>query len=347
LSLQGQGIDRVLTSDLQRARDTATLALEARGSAPLEIRELEALRERTLGDWQGHRYAELRADGRTGELIEWEGIIPGGENLQQLARRVVPALVPFDDGSTTLLVAHGGVIRVLLGLLDGWTRDQVGRRQVPNAIPIHRDLEPGSWSILARGLGPLPASGPLLVLASASPRRRQLLSTAGVTLHALVPADLPEEHIAGETPVAMVRRLALAKAGHVRAQLASGWVLGADTVVHQGDRIFGKPRDDEEARWMLGELAGGWHRVSTAWCLQGERRLRGHRTTRVRFRDLSAREIDGYVSTGECRDKAGAYGIQGLGALLVDRLVGSYSNVVGLPLEQVLVALERVGVHHR
>ncbi len=192
-----------------------------------------------------------------------------------------------------------------------------------------------------------------LVLASGSPRRRQLLEAAGVDIHAIRPPDIPEDIHEGEDPVAFARRIALAKA---RAVPAPGhWVLAADTVVHVDHHLLGKPDDDDDARRMLALLSGRWHRVTSAWCLawggdttgarrRGTRPLRGQRTSRVLFRPLSAAQIDRYVAGGEGRDKAGSYAIQGEGMVLVERVVGSYTNVVGLPVAPVLSHLRRVGL---
>lgn len=190
-----------------------------------------------------------------------------------------------------------------------------------------------------------------LVLASGSPRRRQLLATAGIPLRAIRPPEIPEVRAPGEAPVAYARRLAAEKAGAVSAPGA--WVLGADTVVHIDDDIYEKPVDDADAARILGRLSGRWHRVTTAWCLRwgggplpspGPARRLGHVTTRVRFRALSPETIAHYVASGEGRDKAGSYGIQERGVMLIDRVVGSFTCVVGLPMTPVLDALSAVGI---
>ena len=190
-----------------------------------------------------------------------------------------------------------------------------------------------------------------LVLASGSPRRRQLLTLAGFDIAAVIPPNVPEVRGQGEAPLDYVRRLAQDKAAAVSQP--GCWVLAADTIVHQGDNIFEKPRDDADAKAMLGHLAGDWHRVTTAWCLRwsgpgrstsGRRIMRGHTTSRVNFRDLQVVEIARYVATGEGRDKAGSYAVQGDGASLIDRVVGSTTNVVGLPLGTVVPALLKAGV---
>ncbi len=181
-----------------------------------------------------------------------------------------------------------------------------------------------------------------LILASGSPRRRMLLTTSGIPL-LVRPADIPEIRRPGEPPVDFARRLAAEKAAAVSGEGA--WVLAADTVVHIDDDIFGKPEDDTDAARILGRLSGRWHGVTTGWCLRrGGDATVHHTKTRVRFRPLSPVEIACYIATGEGRDKAGSYGVQGIGAVLVAELEGSYTNVVGLPLAEVLDALRGVGI---
>ncbi len=179
----------------------------------------------------------------------------------------------------------------------------------------------------------------MLVLASGSPRRRALLESIGLSLE-VRPADVDETPRPGEDPVAYARRLSATKAAGVE-----GWVLAADTVVHREQRIWGKPAGPEEAGRMLAELSGGVHFVTTGVCLGklGEHVVFSE-TTRVEFRELSAMEIRTYVDTGEPLDKAGAYGIQGLAAGFVRQIEGSYTNVVGLPLAQVVEHLGRLGM---
>ena len=190
-----------------------------------------------------------------------------------------------------------------------------------------------------------------LVLASGSPRRRHLLTLAGFDLAAVIPPDIPEVRDTGEKPLAYVKRLAREKAAAV--DRPGSWVLAADTIVHQGEDIFEKPTSDADATRMLERLAGDWHRVTTAWCLRwsgpgpsgsGRRAFSGHTTSRVCFRDLQPKEIARYVATGEGRDKAGSYAVQGDGASLIARVVGSTTNVVGLPLGTVVPALLKAGV---
>ncbi len=186
---------------------------------------------------------------------------------------------------------------------------------------------------------------PDLVLASASPRRRALLEAAGFTVE-VRPPDLAEDLLPGEEPVASARRLAREKACAVAAaRRPDRPVLAADTVVHADGVSWGKPASAREAEATLKALSGRWHAVTTAWCvvLGAEVRV-GHVTTRVSFRRLTEGEIRRYAASTEPMDKAGAYGIQGLGSALVDRVDGSWSNVVGLPLAEVLEALAALGV---
>ena len=186
-----------------------------------------------------------------------------------------------------------------------------------------------------------------LVLASASPRRRALLEAAGVSIERVCAPNIEELRQPGEAPRVYARRLAAQKAAAVIAPEC--WVLAADTVVHMDYKTFEKPTDDDDAARLLTELADRWHQVSTAWRLAwggpDRRRARhGLVTASVRFRALSSAEILAYVRTGEGRDKAGAYGVQGLGAALVESVRGSYATVVGLPMTPVLAALRAVSL---
>ncbi|MBI3784042.1 MAG: septum formation inhibitor Maf [Deltaproteobacteria bacterium] len=181
---------------------------------------------------------------------------------------------------------------------------------------------------------------PQLVLASASPRRRELLSAAGVDFVVDV-SDVPEIPQPQEGPVEFARRLARAKAQAVAARHRDAYVLGADTVVALGHRIFGKPVDSDEARQMLQSLSGQTHQVITAVALVDPNGIVDgvFVSTDVTFRQLSAAEIDAYVASGEPSDKAGAYAIQGGAGAFVVQVDGSYPNVVGLPIDEVLELL--------
>jgi septum formation protein len=172
-----------------------------------------------------------------------------------------------------------------------------------------------------------------LVLASASPRRQEILRTAGIPCVARA-ADVDETPIAGESPEVFVGRLAEAKAQAVRHD--DQQVLGADTVVVIDGTVLGKPADANDARRMLRSLSGRTHRVLTGICfLNGYQIQRAVEETTVYFRELDEEEIANYVATGEPMDKAGAYGIQGAASKFIHRVEGCYFNVVGLPISLV------------
>lgn len=172
----------------------------------------------------------------------------------------------------------------------------------------------------------------MLVLASASPRRRELLAAAGIDVEVL-PVDLDETPLDGEAPDAHVKRLAREKAQAALAQRPAAVVLGADTIVLAGGAILGKPKDAEDAARMLRALSGRAHEVLTGVALTSRRGVSVDLArTRVWFGQLTEDEIADYVASGEPRDKAGAYAIQGLASKFVVRIDGSYSNVVGLPV---------------
>jgi septum formation protein len=173
-----------------------------------------------------------------------------------------------------------------------------------------------------------------IVLASASPRRKDLLEAAALKI-VVEPSAVDELRRPGEAPMAMVERLAKEKAWADAAE--ERIVVAADTAVVQIDRVLGKPLDREDARKILLRLSGEEHQVMTGWCVRkGPEERSGVVVTNVWFRQLREEEIERYLDTGEPMDKAGAYGIQGQGGALVDRVEGSYTNVVGLPLAEVL-----------
>jgi septum formation protein len=184
---------------------------------------------------------------------------------------------------------------------------------------------------------------PRLVLASASPRRLMLLSQIGIEPDALRPASLDETAKRAEMPRSYVTRLARAKAEAARdliandKELAEAYVLAADTVVSHGRSIFGKPANVEEALAMLLRLSGRSHRVLTGLCLiTPDDRVRLKVVeTRVRFKRLSKEDMQSYLASREWRGKAGGYAIQGIAGCFVQKLAGSYTNVVGLPLTEV------------
>ena len=182
-----------------------------------------------------------------------------------------------------------------------------------------------------------------LILASASPRRRELLAQVGVVPDAVRPADIDETPLPGEMPRALAQRLAASKAEAV-APAPDEIVLAADTVVAAGRRILGKPADAHEARAFLTLLSGRRHRVYTGIGVSGPKGLnvRVVQTT-VRMRRLHPSEIDGYLATGEWQGKAGGYAIQGRAGAFIPEIHGSYSNVVGLPLSESLGLLEGAG----
>ncbi|HYW04001.1 MAG TPA: Maf family protein [Gammaproteobacteria bacterium] len=183
-----------------------------------------------------------------------------------------------------------------------------------------------------------------LVLASRSPRRAELLRQVGVVFE-VIAADVDETPAPGEVPEAYVRRLALAKARAVHTRVAGRAVLGADTVVVQDGRMLGKPGGREDALAMLATLSGREHRVCSGIAVLGAgRELVKVSVTRVRMRPLTREESVAYWNTGEPRDKAGAYAIQGRGAAFVEALEGSYSGVVGLPLYETAILLREVGI---
>jgi septum formation protein len=172
----------------------------------------------------------------------------------------------------------------------------------------------------------------MLILASSSPRRRELMAAAGIPFEA-VAIDVDESVLKLEPPGEHVRRLALEKARRGLELFPAAVVVGADTIVLVGSEILGKPRKAEEATRMLQLLSGREHEVLTGLALVSSRRSIVEVTrTRVWFNPMTEDEIAWYVSTGEPLDKAGGYGIQGMGARFVDRIQGSYSNVVGLPV---------------
>ncbi len=182
-----------------------------------------------------------------------------------------------------------------------------------------------------------------LILASGSPRRREILSRLGFEFE-VRPVNIDEQRLAGESALAYVERLARAKAS---ADVRSGeLVLAADTIVELDGELLGKPRAAEEAAAMLRRLSGRRHTVSTGVAVaDADRDTLAHEvvTTAVSFRRLSDDEIDWYVASGEPMDKAGAYAIQGLGSFFVEGIDGNYSNVVGLPVPAVHALLTRLG----
>ncbi|HRE88340.1 MAG TPA: Maf family protein [Myxococcota bacterium] len=208
-----------------------------------------------------------------------------------------------------------------------------------------------------------------VILASSSPRRKELLERLGFTVK-VIPPNVDEVRLENEGPENFVKRMARSKVlavvdrlaqtlytdveTGVRRTVSAGrtqdarWVIGADTVIVMGDLILGKPKDTAEAAEMLHRLSNNSHRVITGFCIHDLRKNKeGVQavSTEVRFKRLTASEIEKYIAVGESMDKAGAYAVQGVGAYLVDSIVGSYTNVVGLPLCQTVEMMEEMGAH--
>lgn len=186
----------------------------------------------------------------------------------------------------------------------------------------------------------------ILILASASPRRKELLQNVGIPLK-VIPSSVKEPEHRNGTARDQVMNLAYLKAKSVSDLFPDSWVLGADTIVVIDNRILGKPRNREDASRMLKILSGRKHSVLSSFSiLHGKQRARVDRCieTEVVFKELTDEEIYGYIATREPLDKAGGYAIQGIGSFLVKSINGSYTNVVGLPLAEVLEELSRMGV---
>ena len=185
-----------------------------------------------------------------------------------------------------------------------------------------------------------------IVLASRSPRRRQLLEQMGLRDFRIVCSDAHETAAPGPTPPALVEALSARKAAAVQHAAAAGdLIIAADTVVALDGRVLGKPADGPDAFAMLSALSGRRHQVYTGLTVVcGAQRLTEHEVTAVTFRSLSSAEICAYIATGEPMDKAGAYGIQGRGALFVEGIEGDYYNVMGLPVCRLGRILARLGV---
>jgi septum formation protein len=185
-----------------------------------------------------------------------------------------------------------------------------------------------------------------LILASASPRRAEILQQIGVDFQ-ILPADIDETPMPHESPVDYVQRMAQQKAQHVIDSIegSSSVVLGADTSVVLDCKIYGKPKNQQEAMAMLADLSGKTHQVLTAVAMGNKQHcLLKLSATDVKFRELDLKECTNYWHTGEPLDKAGGYAIQGLGAVFVEKISGSFSGVVGLPIEQTAQLLQTFNV---
>jgi len=191
-----------------------------------------------------------------------------------------------------------------------------------------------------------PHDRPELILASKSPRRSDLFKQAGLTF-SIIPSAFDESSLTMSDPESHVKALAKSKAIDISRKHPDSWVLGADTIVRIEDRILGKPGSKDEARSMLKQLSGKTHQVITGYCLcchTKNKFISETVKTDVRFKTLRDTEIEWYIQTGESFDKAGAYAIQGVGAFLVKSINGSYTNVVGLPICEVMELLINEGV---
>ncbi|MGR6835363.1 Maf family protein [Syntrophomonas erecta] len=185
------------------------------------------------------------------------------------------------------------------------------------------------------------------ILASQSPRRKALLHTLGLDFRC-IPARINEDIRPDESPLDAVRKIALRKARCVAGNVDSGLILSADTIVVCDGNILGKPCNREDAALKLKMLSGRDHEVITAVCLMDAKSKNyelENEITRVFFRKITDEEIKAYIATGEPMDKAGAYGIQGLGAIFIKRIEGCYFNVVGLPLTRLYLMLQQWGIN--
>jgi septum formation protein len=191
-----------------------------------------------------------------------------------------------------------------------------------------------------------PVNNSSLILASKSPRRRFLLEQAGLEF-SVIPSNFKENSLSMSSPESYVRRLAEAKAKDISHKYPDSWVIGADTIVFIANAMLGKPGTRSEAHEMLRRLSGKTHQVLTGYCICCEaagRLFSETIITDVCFKELTELQIDWYIDSGEPFDKAGAYAIQGIGTFLVKRIHGSYTNVVGLPICEVLEFLLNEGV---
>jgi septum formation protein len=185
-----------------------------------------------------------------------------------------------------------------------------------------------------------------LLLASQSPRRKELLEQAGIEIE-IVPSDMDEDAVLMKNPENYVKALSHAKAEIVSKAYPDCWILGADTVVVIKEKILGKPESNVHAVEMLRLLSDREHQVFTGYCIMNQKKAiiqKNAVETKVYFKSLSDQEIKWYVNTQEPFDKAGGYGIQGLGAFLVKKIIGSYSNVVGLPVCEVIETLIKLKI---
>ena len=185
-----------------------------------------------------------------------------------------------------------------------------------------------------------------IILASQSPRRKELLEQVGINIK-ISPSAINEETVSLKNPEAYVKELSFLKAKDTSISYPESWVMGADTIVVVGHEILGKPLSKTDASGMLNKLSNCEHSVYTGFCVLNQKKkitIKRAVETRVIFKCLSDQEINWYVNTGEPFDKAGAYAIQGIGAFLVKQISGSYSNVVGLPVCEVVETLMHLNI---
>ncbi len=184
-----------------------------------------------------------------------------------------------------------------------------------------------------------------LILASSSPRRYELLKRLAIEFD-VIPSRVEEDFLPEESPRDHVLRLAEAKASEIAERYPDRWVLGADTIVYIEHKILGKPKNSEEARSMLRQLSGKEHQVFTGVSIKHLKRKKMDRKvvrSLVRIKKLAPSEIDWYIQTGEPYDKAGGYAAQGMGSFMIESIRGSYTNVIGLPLCEVIQMLLHLG----
>lgn len=182
-----------------------------------------------------------------------------------------------------------------------------------------------------------------IILASASPRRKEILENANVKFK-IMSSDIEELTLDGESPCQMVMRLAFEKGIDIANKQKSDLVISADTIVVLDNKVLGKPKDEKEARYMIESLSGKTHQVITGISLinlENNKKIIDYVISNVKFKNLSEEDINDYISTNESLDKAGAYGIQGYGALLVDEIQGDYFNIVGLPISRLSDLLKK------
>jgi septum formation protein len=187
-------------------------------------------------------------------------------------------------------------------------------------------------------------NGKRFILASSSPRRIDILKKAGIDFEVIFPENIEERNISSD-PVSHVLELSRKKAESIAKRVIDSLILGADTIVVLNGEILGKPRDSEEAFKMLKKLSGKEHQVYTGISLvdnKEEKTLSGYQLTKVKFNQLKDKEIKDYIDTGESLDKAGAYGIQGMGNFLVEKIDGDLDNVIGLPLRKLKELLIKI-----